>query len=334
MRIFVIDDEADVAETLGDIVVELGHQPSLLRTAEAALTALEREVPDAILLDIRLPGMDGLEFLRRRRPHEAAAPVIGISGVATDTEVWECLRLGALDFARKPLTLDLLAALVLYVGAHRPGPDVGGRRRAERRRSARARATVSVTVVEHGGTTWPSTSIDLSVFGMKLQPGPVARPAEHAQLSFTPPSGGPSLDLFAVLVREGPRGWVYRFVNLTAEQFARLQRLVADLAVGPAAPSPAKRFGARRQSGTLRIVRWLGANTVQERYTLTFDFRGAPPQSRPGMTNNDLLGVLTVLRVSPEARVNAMLQLATAGSTALHLSVTDDELRQVGFERS
>src|SRR5437773_3539949 len=277
--------------------------------------------------------MRGLEFLRRRRPQEANAPVIGISSVATDAEMWECLRLGALDFARKPLTLELLADLVRYVEAHRRR-DIGGRRRAERRRSARARLAIPVTVVEHGGTTWPSTSIDLSVFGMKLQPGPVARPAEHAQLSFTPPSGGPSLDLFAVLVREGPRGWVYRFVNLTAEQFARLQRLVADLAVGPAAPSPAKRFGARRQSGTLRILRWSGANTVQERYTLTFDFRGTPPQSRPGMTNNDLLGVLTVLRVSPEARVNAMLQLATAGSTALHLSVTDDELRQVGFERS
>jgi hypothetical protein len=73
---------------------------------------------------------------------------------------------------------------------------------------------------------------------------------------------------------------------------------------------------------------------VQERYTLTLDVRGAPPQSRPGVTNNDLLGVLAVLRVIPEARVNAMLQLATAGSASLHLSVTDDELRQAGFKRS
>ncbi len=334
MLIFVIDDEVDVAETLGDLVAELGHQPSLVHTAEAALTAFEREVPDAILLDIRLPGMDGLEFLRRRRLQEADAPVIGISGVATDADVWECLRLGALDFARKPLTLELLAALVLYMEAHRPGRDIGGRRRAERRRSARPRLTVPVTVVEHGGTTWPSASIDLSVFGLKLRPGPVARLAEHAQLSFTPPDDGPSLDLFAVLVREDPRGGAYRFVNLTAGQFGRLQRLVAELAVRPAAPSPAKRFGAGRQSGRLRIVRWSGTDAVQERYTLTFDFPGARRQSRPGMTNNDLLGVLTVLQVSPEARVNAMLKLATAGSTSLHLSVTEDELRQVGFERS
>jgi CheY-like chemotaxis protein len=102
MRIFVIDDEVDVAETLGEVVADLGHHASLAHTAEAALTALEHEVPDAILLDIRLPGIDGLEFLRRRRPRETTAPVIGISGVATDAEVWECLRLGALDFVRKP----------------------------------------------------------------------------------------------------------------------------------------------------------------------------------------------------------------------------------------
>src|SRR3989442_2064817 len=151
MRIFVIHDEVDVAQTFGDVVAELGNQPSLVHAAEAALTALEHEAADAILLDIYLPGMNGLEFLRRRRPLEKDAPVVGISGVATDAEVWECLRLGALDFARKPLTLELLAALVLYVEARRAGPHIRSPRQVERRRSARAPLTMPVTVVEHGG---------------------------------------------------------------------------------------------------------------------------------------------------------------------------------------
>jgi DNA-binding response OmpR family regulator len=332
MRIFVIDDEVDVAETLGDIVTELGHQPSLVHTAEAALTALERETPDAILLDIRLPGMDGLEFLRRGRPQEADAPVIGISGVATDAQMWECLRLGALDFARKPLTLELLANLVRYVEAHRRGGDIGGRRRAERRRSARARLAMPVTVVEHSGATWSSASIDLSVFGMKLRPGLATPPAEHARLFFTPPDGGPSLELFAVLVREGPRGLAYRFVNLTAAQFGRLQSLVAEIAVRQAAPSPARNPRAERQSGTLRIVRRSGTAAAPG-YSLTFDSPSARLKSREGVTDTDLLGALTTLRVSPEARVNTMLKLAIAGSISLHVSVTEDELRQVGFKR-
>jgi hypothetical protein len=246
--------------------------------------------------------------------------------------MWECLRLGALDFARKPLTLELMADLVRYVEARRRGRDTGGRRRAERRRSARARLAIPVTVVEHGGTTWPSASIDLSVFGMKLRPGLAARPAEHARLSFTPPDGGPGLELFAVLVREDPRGWAYRFVSLTAAQFGRLQSLVAELAVRPGAPSPARNPRTERQSGTLRIVR-RSATDAAPGYSLTFDSPSARLKSRQGVTDNDLLGALTTLRVSPEARVNTMLKLAIAGSISLHVSVTEDELRQVGFKR-
>ena len=51
------------------------------------------------------------------------------------------------------------------------------------------------------------------------------------------------------------------------------------------------------------------------------------------MTDNDLLGTLITLRVRPEARVNTMLKLVISGSISLHVSVTEDELRQVGFER-
>src|SRR2546425_9165689 len=127
MRIFVIDDEVDVAQTLGDVVAELGHQPSLVHTAEAALTALEHEAADAILLDIYLPGMNGLEFLRRRRPLEKDAPVVGISGVATDAEVWECLRLGGPDFAREPPPPQLLAAPLLHLEGRRARPPIRGR---------------------------------------------------------------------------------------------------------------------------------------------------------------------------------------------------------------
>jgi CheY-like chemotaxis protein len=332
MRIFVIDDEVDVAETLGEVVADLGHQASVAHSVDAALTDLERCTPDAILLDLRLPGVDGLEFLRRRRQWKPTPPVIGISGVATDTEVWECLRLGAVDFVRKPFTIELLEALVRYVTAGRPDRSARGRPRIEHRRSARVRLTTAVTVVERGGSRWPSVSIDLSVFGMKLRPRPAARPAEHARLLFTPPDGGPGLDLFAVLVREDVRGWAYRFVNLTVEQFERLQRLVAEIAARPPLPSAlAQRPGL--QSGTLRIVRRTATAASSGGYAVTLDFARAGSGSRRCATQSDLLAVLTGLRVSPAARITAMLDLAAGGSVALHVVVTDDELRQAGFLR-
>src|SRR3989442_5679801 len=114
------------------------------------------------------------------------------------------MRHGSLDSAVLPLPLELLAALVLCVEARRAGPHIGGRRQVERRRSARAQLTMPVTVVEHGGATWQSASIDLSVFGMKLPPGAAAPPAEHRRPSLTPPDGGPRPDPFAVLVPGEP----------------------------------------------------------------------------------------------------------------------------------
>jgi hypothetical protein len=283
------------------------------------------------LLDLRLPGVDGLEFLRRRRRWQQTPPIIGISGVATDNEVWECLRLGAVDFVRKPFTVELLEALVRYVTTRQPDRGAGGRPRIEHRRSARVRLTTAVTVVERAGSRWPSVSIDLSVFGMKLRPRPSARPAEHARLLFTPPDGEPGLDLFAVLVREDARGWAYRFVNLTVEQFERLQRLVAAIAAPPLPSAPALRPGL--QSGTLRIVRRTATDASPGSYALVLDSARAVSPSRRCATQSDLLQVLTALRVSPATRITAMLDLAARGSVALHVVVTDDELRQAGLTR-
>jgi len=333
MRIIVIDDEIDVATTLGEVVADLGHRALLAHSAEAALTTLEGDAPDAILLDVRLPGMNGLEFLRRHRPRETTAPVIGISGVATDAEVWECLRLGALDFVRKPFSAELLAALMLYAEVRR-GRDSGARPRVEHRRSLRVRFTSQVTVVEHSGATWQTGAVDLSVFGMKVRPQPPSWPAEHARLSFTPPDGGPPLDLLAVLVRADSRGWAYRFVNLTIGQFGQLRSLVGDLAAGSAASSPPKPVLAEYQAGTVQIIRGSGTDAVAAGYMLMFDSPRTGLQSRRCATQSDLLEALTALRVSRPTRITALLSLSNVGRASLYVSVTAEELRQAGWTYS
>ena len=83
MRVLVVEDEADVAQVFREYLTELGHEPTLVRSAEAALGKLQSDRPDAILLDIHLPGMSGLDFLQLRPIREAGVPIVAMSGIAT-----------------------------------------------------------------------------------------------------------------------------------------------------------------------------------------------------------------------------------------------------------
>ena len=83
MRVLVVEDEPDVSAVFRDFLIELGHEAVLVRSAEAAIAVLERARPDAILLDIHLPGLSGLDFLQLAPVRESGLPVIAVSGVAT-----------------------------------------------------------------------------------------------------------------------------------------------------------------------------------------------------------------------------------------------------------
>ena len=75
MRVLVVEDEEVLSEVFRDFLTELGHQAVLVRSAEAALGQLQTEGPDAIILDIHLPGMSGLDFMQLRgRGGEVIAP--------------------------------------------------------------------------------------------------------------------------------------------------------------------------------------------------------------------------------------------------------------------
>ncbi len=118
MRVLVVEDEPDVGDVFIDYLLELGHQPLLVRSAEAALGTLASELPDAILLDINLPGMSGLDFLQLAPIRESGVPIIAVSGVATESQARECLRLGAVDFVGKPLPLARLQEVLGYIEPH------------------------------------------------------------------------------------------------------------------------------------------------------------------------------------------------------------------------
>ena len=102
-RILVIDDEAAIRDSMRMILEYEGYECILAPTAQEGLTLVEREPPDLVFLDIKMPGMDGLEALTKIKTSNDALPVVMISGHGTASTGWEAHKLGAFAFIEKPL---------------------------------------------------------------------------------------------------------------------------------------------------------------------------------------------------------------------------------------
>jgi CheY-like chemotaxis protein len=223
MRVLVVEDDEAAGAVLRDFLLELGHEPLLVRSAEAALARLRPDGPDAILLDLHLPGLGGLEFLRSPAVRRSGVPVVVISGVATETQARECLALGAFDFLGKPVALprlgEVLAALEPHA-LHRQLARVG--RSPERRRGVRVPVMLPVRIVEYRGGEWSGWASDVSAFGMKVQDDAALEPGQSVKLTFALPDGGPPVRVTSLVLRGDRTGHAFYFVNLTADDFDRL----------------------------------------------------------------------------------------------------------------
>src|SRR5216684_2183953 len=111
-HILIVDDEAGIRESLSSILTDEGYVAESAESAERALERTAHGGLDVILLDVWLPGMDGLEALSRIQtmPHPPA--VIMISGHATIDTAVRATKLGAFDFLEKPLSLEKIIVLV------------------------------------------------------------------------------------------------------------------------------------------------------------------------------------------------------------------------------
>jgi two-component system nitrogen regulation response regulator NtrX len=104
--ILVVDDESGVRSSLSGILGDEGYAVETVETGEACLTALEGRRYDLILLDVWLPGIDGLETLARLRENDAEVPVVVMSGHGNIETAVKAVRSGAQDFVEKPLSLE------------------------------------------------------------------------------------------------------------------------------------------------------------------------------------------------------------------------------------
>ncbi len=118
-RVLLVDDEPAVAKIVWSALADYGLELILATGGDRALRLARRATPDLILLDLRMPGMDGLEVCRRLKsdPATDAIPVIFFSGCDALDEKLEAFRLGALDYITKPVDQrELLARVILQLG--------------------------------------------------------------------------------------------------------------------------------------------------------------------------------------------------------------------------
>ena len=108
-RLLLIDDDAAVRDSMAAYLQELGYSVEQVGAGRRGLEVFEQNPPDAVLLDLKLPDIDGLQVLKVLRQHPANVPVIVISGSGLTNDVVQALRYGASDYMIKPVTdLDVL----------------------------------------------------------------------------------------------------------------------------------------------------------------------------------------------------------------------------------
>lgn len=107
-RVLVIDDDPGVRDYLETLALRLGYGVTAVGDGEEALATLDESKPDIITLDAVLPGMDGLETLRRLKQRIPDVPVVMLSGHGQARTIVEAMKLGASDFLRKPFEVEEL----------------------------------------------------------------------------------------------------------------------------------------------------------------------------------------------------------------------------------
>jgi CheY-like chemotaxis protein len=119
-RILIVEDEPDLATTCARLFRQMGHTPLVALNGREALTLIDRETPDLIVTDLRLPGVDGLEVLHHAHRDGRRTPVILVTAYASEAVRHEAFAAGARGYLIKPFSLVDLRAAVEAAFATRP----------------------------------------------------------------------------------------------------------------------------------------------------------------------------------------------------------------------
>jgi DNA-binding response OmpR family regulator len=108
LKLLLVDDEKEFVETLADRLKMRDLDAAVVHDGEQALSAVEQEEPDVIVLDLKMPGIDGIEVLRRVRSAYPNVQVSILTGHGSKKDEDAARTLGAYDYLKKPVDLDTL----------------------------------------------------------------------------------------------------------------------------------------------------------------------------------------------------------------------------------
>ncbi len=111
MKVAIVDDEADMRQSISQWLALSGFDTETYASAEDALKGLNADFPGVVVSDIKMPGMDGMTFLKKLMSMDSGLPVILITGHGDVPMAVEAMRVGAFDFLEKPFNPDRMTEL-------------------------------------------------------------------------------------------------------------------------------------------------------------------------------------------------------------------------------
>src|SRR5512134_1276496 len=110
-RILVVDDERMIRWSIQQALAKDGHAVATVESGEEAVAQAADEMPDLVFLDITLPGIDGIEVLRRLKALDPSVTVVMVTATEDVKTAVEAMRLGAYDYVNKPFDIDRLRVI-------------------------------------------------------------------------------------------------------------------------------------------------------------------------------------------------------------------------------
>ena len=118
VKILVVDDEAIVRESLGDWLKDVGYQVFTAENGHEALEVIEKEKPGIMIADLVMPGMDGIELMKRAKAQQPKIEVIIITAYASIPTAITAMKEGAYDYIEKPFCPERAELFVKKLAEH------------------------------------------------------------------------------------------------------------------------------------------------------------------------------------------------------------------------